>query len=173
MLVTEHGAARPGAFQLYGEAGGSPGAGLTDAEARHALGLNVHVLLLALRRAILALKGRWSRVCHLVHPAELSATARHCPLGTYLQMDFRSPSMRAAGSSCTLQCTGANRSVCTVSGRYLLFIHAQTWINQAKSSQLKKHLGMYMLNSFPILLVAIHWAGGSRWELGQPWLWPF
>lgn len=60
MLVTEHGAARPGAFQLYGEAGGSPGAGLTDAEARHALGLNVHVLLLALRRAILALKGRWS-----------------------------------------------------------------------------------------------------------------
>lgn len=81
--------------------------------------------------------------------------------------------MRAAGSSCTLQCTGANRSVCTVSGRYLLFIHAQTWINQAKSSQLKKHLGMYMLNSFPILLVAIHWAGGSRWELGQPWLWPF
>lgn len=57
MLVTEHGAAGPGAFPALWKAGGSPGAGLTDAEARHALGLNVHVLLLALRRAILAPKG--------------------------------------------------------------------------------------------------------------------
>lgn len=111
----------------------------------------------------------------LVHPGELSATARHCPLeaegpGTYLQMDFRSPSMRAAASSCTLQCTGANRSVCSVSGRYLLFVHAQTLINRAKSSQLKKHLRMYMLNSFPVLRWQYIWAGGSRWELGRPWL---
>lgn len=97
----------------------------------------------------------------MVQPGELGATARHCPLkaegpGTCLQMDLRSPSMRAAASSCNIQCTGANRSVRTMPGQYLLFVYAQTLINQAKSSQLKKHLGMYMLNFFPVFLVAVH-----------------
>lgn len=83
MLVTEHGAGLAWIlFQLYREAGGNPGAGLTNAEARRALGLNVWVLVRSLRNGILAPKremGEPELLFAMASPGEISAPTRKLP----------------------------------------------------------------------------------------------